>query len=212
MRRAIGITLAAMVCAALAGCSPPSNESGQVDEGDNGAANTAQARSALRPDELAIQERPADQVTLEGLLKGVNDAELPSGNAINDKANFMKAYQVYCTKMQNNGVLKNWTAVVHGIYPGDPNSEVSKKPSIYLATPGGLEVFQELNEDSPLYKVVLGLKEGDYVRFSINITHVEEGDPRVIDNECQDPDYDGPRGPQVNAMLGGGLTSLAPIS
>jgi hypothetical protein len=124
----------------------------------------------------------------------------------------MKAYQVYCKQMQRNGTLKDWTAVVHGIYPADPNSDISKKPSISLTTPGGLQVFHDLDEGSPLYKVVLGLKEGDYVRFSINVTHIEDGEPGIIYDECHDPDYDSPKGPPVNATFVGELTALSPIS
>jgi hypothetical protein len=58
---------------------------------------------------------------------------------------------------------------------------------------------------------VLRLKEGDCVKFSMNVTHTERETGQTY-NECHDPDYDSPQGPMVNTMFEGDLTSLSPIS
>lgn len=205
-RSSLAAVLSAIV---LAACGQGSDQS--TPQSAENAPTTAPSAPPPSPDELAQQERPPDQVALEQLYKAVNDSEEPSGNPINDKTNFMRAYQAFCSRMQRNGELRNWTGRVHGIYPADPTSDISKKPSISLDTPGGLQVFQELDEDSTLYKTVLALKEGDYVRFSLNVTHVEQ-DTGTFYDECHDPDYDSPKGPLVNTMLSGELTQLAPLS
>lgn len=199
----------AAICLALFGCgkSDDSQKSGTT-AADNSSDSSASAPAPTppSPDELAQQQRPSDQVNLEALLKKVNDAETSTGNGIIDQENYDNAYHAYCTKMQENGLHKDWTAEVRDIYPA---SSDTGKPAIHLVTPGGLEALQEVDEQSPLYKVIRALKEGDYVKFSVDVTHAQEvGAPPY--QECDTTNSDNGR-PHLNVYLVGDVTELSPL-
>lgn len=198
------IIVAALIAAGIAGCSP-SDEQDNHDQVSQIEADQPQGEKPTppRPDELAQSQRPEDQIALEALLKNVNDTQLAQLNAANqiiaDKA-FTDAYEAYCTKMQNDGVLKDWTARVKSIFDGKP-------PSIALETPGGLEAFQEIDSSSPLYQTLLTLKENDYVKFSMNVSHALKDAPGQTYQECATVDDR----PHINAFLSGDVTAIAPL-
>lgn len=209
--RHLQIFAAAMLCVAVAGCGKSDDSKSQDNSApanSSGSADSAPAPAPPSPDELAQQQRPADQVNLENLLRKVNDAQTTTGNGILDQENFTKAYNAYCSKMQEDGPHKDWTANVRDIYPPDSSTG---KPAIHLVTPGGLEVHQDIDPQSALYATVRGLKEGDYVKFSIDVNHIQEDAPGILYQECDRQTYSDGSGPHLNVFLGGNLTALSPL-
>ena len=204
------VAASVLACAALAGCEREQSPPEVKYEAASAPAEAPAPPPPPSPQELAVQQRPADQVALEALLKAVTDAEQSSGNAINDEAAFNKAYHAYCTDMQKDRPLKSWTAEVNRIFAGDPKSGDDKNGHISLVTPGGLEVYEDLIENTPTFKTVQGLKEGDYVKFSLNVDNLEKGSSTPYD-ECHDPFYHSPRGPLVNKFLTGKGFALSPL-
>jgi hypothetical protein len=208
---------AAMICTAVAGCGPSDNHQAKDNEASQADATPAVPATPPppSPDELAERERPADQVAMEALLKKVDDADEARRDAANPiiaDAAFKDAYNAYCSKMQNldGVVLKNWIARVKSIFDstgGDP-------PALSLETPGGIEYFQHIDTSSPFYEILLKLKEGDYVKFSMKDSEALEDAPGKTYQECDTQDYADGEGPHINRMLGGGsgdLISLTPL-
>ena len=76
--RHIQIFAAAVLCAAVVGCGKSDDGKSQDNSAAANSSDSADSNPApapLSPDELAQQQRPADQVNLENLLKKVNDAQ-----------------------------------------------------------------------------------------------------------------------------------------
>lgn len=212
MRRTLSAVAAAVLCLAVASCGP-SDDQGKRDQSSQSTTDQSQGDQAQpakpsppSPEDLAQSERPQDQVALEGLLKRVDDAQQAQMDAPNqiiaDKA-FNDAYQAYCSKMQSDGVFNDWTARVKSIFDGKP-------PSISLETPGGIDAFQDIDTSSPMYQTLLNLKEGDYVKFSMTVSHAEEDAPGQTFQECDTDNTDNGR-PRINRFLSGTVTALVPL-